>query len=107
MISIGRHRAYCLCRGGYVGNQPLTFLLLLSALFSALTGATGTVGRAVAPQAVTRGVVASDVAAATIDVRAQRPVQPLATLVRVAGDAGQTVFRLTPVAPLFAQRRRE
>lgn len=84
----------------------MTLLLLLSALFSALTGVSAPVGRSVAPQSVSQ-TVAVLIAAPVARVVAVRPAHALPTLSVVAGQGEVSAFSLLPSEPAFAGRRRE
>lgn len=84
----------------------MNLLLLLSALFSALTGAASTVREPTAAHAISAVAVCAQ-AVKAVQV-ASRPVQPLATLGTVAlpVTGGEALF-LAVAEPLYASRRRE
>lgn len=83
----------------------MNFLLLLSALLSALTGV-GAARVEATPQAVCSSLVEVRVPSAATTFIAARPLQllsPLATLVSATGR----ILALAPIEPPFANRRRE
>ncbi len=85
----------------------MTLLLLISALLSALTGGSDGVARAVAPQAVSRGVAVSDIAAPAVRISTARPANIPAPLPALAAAVALPAFHLAAIVPLFAERRRE
>ncbi len=84
----------------------MNFLLLLSAMLSAFTGVV-TVGGAVAPQALSRGLVES--AAVQVRDRAvtKRPQQAVRSLIDSAAMPLASPLALVTIEPLFASRLRE
>lgn len=87
-------------------RSTLELLLILSALLSALTGATGT--RAPGLQLHHASAVVN-AAARVAPVRADvvRPANAVAVLVALLHAPSVTALVLAPVSPLYAGRRRE
>ena len=85
-------------------RPPVTLLLLLSAMLSALTGV-GSGGRTTAPLEMSRAITVER-AVRVVTAVATRPVQPLPRLIAQAFTPALPMT-LVAAAPLYASRRRE
>ncbi|MBA4049363.1 MAG: hypothetical protein C0476_12570 [Sphingomonas sp.] len=84
----------------------MNLLLLLSAMLSALSGVGGTL-RAGEPYALAAQVTVDVAVQCTATAQPRRPVQALPTRAAPGVVGSVAPFALTPVEPIFAQRRRE
>jgi hypothetical protein len=88
-------------------SRIVNLLLLLSALLSALTGVGGSVRAQDRAQAVAEGsVAAARVASAPRNVT-QRPEDVVVTVAQAARAGLDAAFKLAPIEAAFATRRRE
>lgn len=85
----------------------MNLLLLLTALFSALTGVGGNMRAVEATQAVAATSIATAVVAERTVVAMRRPVAALPVLAAVAGATTTARPQLVTNEPLYASRRRE
>lgn len=85
----------------------MNFLLLLSALLSALTGVGASARAQDRAQSVAEGSVATQRAALAPRRIAIRPVDALPGLAQTARIAPEAIFSFVAAEPLFAGRRRE
>ena len=97
----------CSCLPPYVQSR-MNLLLLLSALFSALSGLGGSARTPASVQAVAGAAAAQVVAPARQVATTLRPVAALPDFAALARSlVAHAAFALTPATPLWADRRRE
>lgn len=106
-IWIGRGSLQSLCPANHDGDLRVTLLLLLSALLSAFTGSSDSVGRSVAPQAVSRGVAVAVAASQSVRQRAFRPAAAMPMVHTLASPPMTTAIDALIGAPVYTNRRRE